>query len=251
MSTIDYDTGEILDDPYLTIDDMEQQLFESIGGELDQKLVQTRLLVTIADRGLYRQRLDDNGEPFASFSAYLKSIAPKLNEAGIGKIRSIQNWMVKYKIFVIQMGKPESFLREMASHAELLLPAAARHNATSQLLDEDQPTEAGGVRLGKEGFVSLTEEIEDHVQSIKPNVPETYWTVDDTRGRVAEIVGRDDTKAKMEIQARWVGNNVRIQSVSWWVGDGKYGTADSIPIDVFRNIAKGTTVEGLGDEWRK
>lgn len=248
---IDQVTGEIIEDTYMDIDSVEAELFKSIGSELDHKLVQTRLLITINDRQLYRQRLDESGEPYPSFSAYLKSIASRLGAAGMGKLRSLQNSLVCYKVYIQGLGYPESFLREMGSHAVLMLAAAARHIPTSKLEDNDEPTDTGGRRLGKESFASFTEEIREKVAGIDTDIPESSWTTEDTKAVVDELLGKDDDKVKLSISAHWVGKDIKLERLTFWIGSYAYQVGDIIPVDHFRKITKGASVEGVGSDWRR
>lgn len=250
--TVDASTGEIIEDAYADLDSIEQQLFLSLGSELDQKLVQTRLLVTIHDKGLYRQGLDDEGRAFSSFSSYLKSIEPRLSTVGAGKFRSLQSWMVRYKIFIQGMGYPEAFLREMGSHSDVLLPACSRHDATCTILEDDDPLEGGGKRLGRERFTELTNLIEGKVTASKSGIPEQGWSVNDTCETVREWMEKpEESKAKLSLSCRWVGDKVRVDKVSWWVDKNYlYEPQGSIPIEHFRLIAKSAQVEGLGEDWR-
>jgi hypothetical protein len=247
--TIDQSTGEIVEDRYINLDSVEAQLFEALGNELDQKLAQVKALTLIADRQLYRQRTDEDGRTYGSFQLYLKSIEPRMQAIGAGKFRSLLAWITKLKVYHRELGYPETILRQMGSHLDVMLPLAARHLPTSTLLELDEPTEHGK-RLGKEHFAEFVREIEGHVLEQDPSIPETSWQVSDTKAKVDEILGKADERAKMDIIAHWVGDKVKADKWQWWVGDYCFTPTDLIPIEQFRKIAKSATVSGLGDNWK-
>lgn len=248
---VDTTTGEILEanQGYADIDSLEEQLFLAIGSELDLKLAQTRVLITINDRGLYRQRLDDSGRPYQTFTSYLKSIAPRLGAAGMGKLRSLQNWVLAYKIYVQTLGKPETFLRDLGSHAHLMIPAAAKA-ASGQLLEVSEPTEMGGQRLGRSEFSTFVQEIEEKVADSQSGIPEASWSTNDTRERVKEIIGSDEEKVRVQVDASWVGSDIRLKSLTYWIGDFAYKISDIWKPDHFKKVFSSAQVEGLGDNWK-
>jgi hypothetical protein len=244
--TVVTQTGEPVDDlGYTDIDSAETALFQALSSESDVKLIQTKILVYVAERGLYRQRLSDDGVPYASFDAYLKSIAPRLSSVGAGKYRSLLSWIVRYKVFVQQLGMPESSLRELGSHLEALLPAAARDLPTSTLYDE-----AKDKRLPKHEFKELVDSIAEKVQASRSGIPEQSWTVSDTRAEVETILGKSNPKVRKTIRASWVGDKVKVHDMTFWIGDYMYKSGDIIPMEHFVQIAKGCTVEGLGERWK-
>jgi hypothetical protein len=106
------------------------------------------------------------------------------------------------------------------------------------------------MRLGKEHFSELVTEIAEHVLNADPRVPETQWTVADTREKVNEILGKEDSKAKMDIGAHWTGKDVKLDDLAFWIGDYKYEVGSIMPLDHFKKIAGRATVRGLGDDWR-
>jgi hypothetical protein len=252
VKVIDNTTGEIIDDEgFVSIEEAEAVLFGSIGSELDSKLAQVRVLLRIQELGLYRQKIDDDGHSYPSMIAYLKSLEPQLAAIGAGKSRSLLSWMSRHKIFCSQLNKPESFLRSMGAHAELLLPAAARHDATSQLLDEDVPLAGGGIRLGKARFTELTDFIEERVKESKSGIPEDRWTVKDTADTVREWMEKEQQEtAKLHIEAKWVGDKVKMTDLTWWIGDFAYRATDLVPVNHFKLMSKSVVVQGLGDDWR-
>lgn len=253
---IDTVTGEIVEDApenrFYDLDTCEQELFESMGEELSAKIKQIRLLHIINQRQLYRQRLDDDGNALQSMRQYVKSIAPKLDAIGLGKERSLLSWLVRYRVYIDQLQKPESFLQELGSHAEVMLPAAARFEPTSELLEDDEQTE-NGKRLGKENFRQLVEEIEEKVRdSVDSDVG---WTVNDTREYVADIIGKQtEPKPKYAAVAKWVtgeeGVKVKVTDFGIWLNDFYYKIGDIIPVDHFKLIGKSWRIDGLGDSWR-
>lgn len=252
MSRVDVATGEIIgpdDVGYLSIEDAERDLMASLAVESDIKIREIKILLCVAERQLYRQKLTDEGVPYQNFNAYLKDMARQLDAVGMGKVRSLQSWLTRFKVYVRQLDKPEEWLRQMGTHAELLLPAASRADATSQLLDDDQET-AAGTRFGKERFASLVAEVEDHVLTDDPLLK---WSVNDTKEFVAEQMGKPVTeKARLALECKWVGQDkVKITNVGWWVNETfRYGSSDLIPIGHFRILSKSADVQGLGEDWR-
>jgi hypothetical protein len=246
-------TGEIVEDNFAKrfydLDTAEHELFESMGEELSAKVKQIRLLHLINQRELYRQRLDDDGMPLVSMRQYIQSIAPRLEAIGIGKERSLLAWLVKYKVFVTQLGKPESYLQYMGSHCDALIPAAARFDPTSQLLDEDVQTK-NGKRLGRENFLALADEIEERVkESIEHDIS---WSVKDTRDRVLEVMGKEvDPKPKIAVSAKYVngedGQRVKVSDFGIWLDTYFYSLSDLIPLEHFKLIARNWKVDGLGE----
>lgn len=247
---LDGATGEIIEDRFVDLDTAEQELFASFSEEGNQKLRQIKLIWMIQERNLYRQRLTNDGEPMVSMGMYLKSIAPQLRAISGSKERSLKSWLTKYRIYELQLDKSDDWLLEMGAHAELLLPAASRHDATCTLLDADQELESGGKRLGKEKFISLVEDIASKVAASKSGIPEQSWGTRDTKDVVDEIIGRVDEKVRMEFAAHWAGQDVKLDSLTFWLNDYAYKVGDIIPVEHFKKIAGKHAVEGLGDEWR-
>lgn len=247
--TLDSDTGEIVDDCFMNLEGIEAELFSSLALETDIRIQQVKLLIAVHDRGLYRQGINDDGENFTSFQSWLKSIEPRLSAIGAGRFRSLLDGMIKYKIYIQQLGYPESFLRQLGAHLTVLLPAAARHIPTSQLLPDDEPLE-NGKRLGKDNFKGLTDEIAEHVLKQDLRVPETQWQVHDTKERVDELLGRENVKVHAEVSAKWAGSKIKIDRVVWWIGDFMYSESDLWEHDHFVKAFKGATVNGLGEDWK-
>jgi hypothetical protein len=247
---IEADTGVVLEEGgYASLEDAERALFASIDQETDQRLRQIQILLDIQERQLYRQRLDEEtNEPFETMHGYMKAVEAQLAAVSGSKFRSLLNWMTKWRVYVLQMGRSGEWLKVMGTHAELLLPAAARHVPTSTLQEEDQVTKTGR-RLGLEHFTALVEEIEQHVAESKAGHYE--WTLEDTRSRVSELLGKETLTARCEINAHWVGDDVRLDRVGWWLDEFHYNPGDIVPLDHFRQIAKSAKVEGLGENWRK
>lgn len=238
-------------DAFYTLDSAEDELFQAVEREGDVKLYQVKLLLTIKERELYRQRLnEETGKPFESMEAYLKSIVPRLKAVSGSKVRSLKSWMTRYRIYVLQLDKPEPWLRAMGTHGEILLKAAARHVPTCTLLEEDIVGEHGR-KLGRKGFESLVAEIEARLAEVDPDYPESSWTVADTEARVREIVGGSDSRARISIQAHFVGRKIRLDLLTFWVDDAAYHVGDVIDEDHFRRITKGFAVDGLGPEWQQ
>ena len=183
---------------------------------------------------------------------YYKAISEELKAISGSKVRSIRSWMTKYRIYVQQLDKPEDWLRLMGSHAELLLPVAARHVPTCQLLDETQQTPSGK-HLGRKEFCRVVDDIEERVRLARTT--DYNWTVHDTKRVVEEILGNAGIKVSKKYTARWVGDKVKIDEVTYFVEDGEdqfiYEPGDIIPLEHFERIVGGGSVEGLGEDWRE
>lgn len=252
---IDQATGEIIegiDEPltFNTIEEAENALFKIADEEEHAKIRQIKIIMAIQNQKLYQQKPnEETGQPFKTMNEYWPTLIRQLQQITGGKKRSLQSWLAKYDVYCLQMDKDENWLIRLGSHAEYLLPLAARDNVTRQLKYEDEETFWGGIRYGRVRFEEAADYIANKVFE-SDQQPELTWDVQATKEYVAEILGKpEDDRAKEVIDAHYAGNDVKIDRLNIWIGDYKYefNGGPIMPMDHFKTYTKNKQVEGLGE----
>lgn len=254
-------TGEVLtQDEYpsfASLDDAEDALYGLMEQGESLRVSQMRVLDAIREQQLYTERANPKtGEPFGSMEEYIPYLIKSTVAFGTTAPRTIKNWLTCWRVYHGQLGYDPDTLVQNISHAEVLLPAAARSTKTLALSPEDEPLDTGGKKLGRPQFERLVEEIFQKVQDqiANPGVDELKWPVSETRKRVQEILGRTEEKVNYEFTAHFRGDKVVLDGFSVWVGvddDAQnYQIGDAIPRHVFERIVGSHKVVGLGEGWR-
>jgi len=252
---LDTETGEITpkvtfstEQSYPTLEVAESHLFSLVEQGESLRLAQTRVLISIRDQQLYRERTDPKtGQGFASFEAYIKALASATAAFASDAPRTLKSWISRYLVYVDGLEMREEELVELGSHLEILLPAAAR-TRSCQLVEDDEELPTGGVRLGKEAFHRLTNDVAEKVRECRnnPDVDELKWGTKDTRELVKQMMGVETIESNLEFTAEPVGDDrVKFTGFVAFVDDIQYRLGDVIPLHDFIAFTKGHKVVGI------
>jgi hypothetical protein len=205
--------------------------------------------LAIKNQKLYSQAYNEEGEPHKSFEGYLKHLSRRLIPLDGAKPRSLKSWMARIRIYQEQLGYDDISLLRLGYHAEIMLPVAARGNDLV-LSEENEPTDTGGQRLGRNDFSALVDEIAQLVFKSQDD-PSFVWGVADTKARVNEILQKQDRKAEVEIKCKQVGDDYVVEDIIWWIDGQPFRVGDRITKDSFQLVAStAKTVSGLGEGWK-
>jgi hypothetical protein len=247
---IDNESGEILDvNQELTIeslDEAENLIFTSVKTEKDLKLSQVKALVAIRNQRLYEQRINPmTGLPFTSMKEYLPHLGEKLEAISGWQLRTLLDWLTKYRVFVEELGYSEKWLMEMGSHTGALLPAANVGHHNKEFSEEDKVLDNGTIKLGKDNFKELVEEVYERISESKSqNIPELTWTVEDTRNKVREVTGKPEP-VRVVWTVKEAGDKLKVE-ITWWLGEFKYTAAirELVAPEHLSLISKGAQIDG-------
>jgi hypothetical protein len=254
--------GEIIQGDLVSfadLDEAETAFYDCMDRGESLVIQQMKILDAIREQRLFESRTrPKTGKPYGSMEEYLPDLIKTTAAFSTTAPRTLKQKLTCWRIYVQQMEKDPQWLLDMGSHAEVLLPVAARSHTTLALSPADEPLDVGGTRLGRENFERLVEEIWSKVETAQqnPGVDEVAWKVSQTRERVKEILGTSDEKARLSYQASFKGTSrITLEDLTFWVGDGPdarhYKIGDAIPLADFQKIAGSSEVTGLGEDWRQ
>lgn len=254
-TTYDQSTGDVisgLDSPltFSSIDEAEQLISRLSGNETSIKLYRAKVLIAIRDQALFKHAVDDEtGEYYPSFDKYLKGLSQRLVLMDGTMPRSNKDWMRYVLLLDRQMGFSDAWILRMGYHCYHLLRAVAL-DQHKQILDEDEPLESGGKRLGKAAFKALCRDVSDKVDAAKDG--SLVWTVAETRALVDDILQKKTVKVSRSWDAEMHGErHVRLKGVTIWLDETMpIRPGDLVSLDDFKAAVGSDEVVGLPEGWR-
>jgi len=185
-------------------------------------LEMVRIVRAIQSQRLFTQATDPNtGQPFQFFEDYKPYLAEKIEREGRIRFRTLMNWVTRERVLVEAAGYTPQILTELGSHAAALMEAANVGYHDKELAEEDAVQPDGTLKLGRERFTKLVDEVRERVTAAKDNPsPELHWDTGDTRALVRQATGKPpDVHAVWEVKETEAGMRL---SVTWWVGETPY-----------------------------